>query len=114
MPVAFKRIAFRFLDPAGKLYGEMSGGGEPYQKLSDPERFVDDFPPGVLFGTWWVELFPREAATVELDVEVDVRGAERRGPARHVPGAPAGPGGLEAARRAPPSRPRCARPAPAR
>jgi hypothetical protein len=73
VPVAFKRIVFRFLDPAGKLYGEMSGGGEPYQKLSDPERFVDDFPPGVLFGTWWVELFPREAATVELDVEVDLR-----------------------------------------
>jgi hypothetical protein len=73
VPVAFKRIVFRFLDPAGKLYGEMSGGGEPYQKLSDPERFVDDFPPGVLFGTWWVELFPREAATAELDVEIDVR-----------------------------------------
>jgi len=73
LPVAFKRIAFRFLDPAGKLYGEMNGGGEPYQKLSDPERFVDDFPPGVLFGTWWVELFPREAATAELELAADVR-----------------------------------------
>ncbi|HEX9401016.1 MAG TPA: hypothetical protein VF912_12975 [Anaeromyxobacter sp.] len=73
VPVAFKRIAFRFLDPSGKLYGEMSGGGEPYQKLTDPERFVDDFPPGVLFGTWWVELFPREAATAELELAVDVR-----------------------------------------
>jgi hypothetical protein len=73
VPVAFKRIAVRFLDPAGKLYGEMSGGGEPYQKLTDPERFVDDFPPGMLFGTWWVELFPREAATAELEVAVDLR-----------------------------------------
>lgn len=73
LPVAFKRIAFQFLDPAGKLYGEMSGAGEPYQKLADPERFVDDFPPGVLFGTWWVELFPREAATVKLELAADVR-----------------------------------------
>ncbi len=72
-PVAFKRIALRFLDPTGKLYGEMSGAGEPYQKLSDPERFADDFPPGVLFGTWWVELFPREASTVEVQVDADVR-----------------------------------------
>jgi hypothetical protein len=73
IPVAFKRIAFSFLDPSGKLYGEMSGAGEPYQKLADPERFQDDFPPGVLFGTWWVELFPREAAKAKLEVAVDVR-----------------------------------------
>jgi hypothetical protein len=74
VPVAFKRIAFQFLDAAGKPYGEMSGGGEPYQKLVDPERFVDDFPPGVLFGTWWVELFPREAATTNLEIAADLRG----------------------------------------
>lgn len=74
IPIAFRRIAFRFLDPAGKLYGEMTGPGEPYQKLVDPERFVDDFPPGVLFGTWWVELFPREGATVQVELQVDVRG----------------------------------------
>ncbi len=74
VPVAFKRIAFQFLDAAGKPYGEMSGGGEPYQKLVDPERFADDFPPGVLFGTWWVELFPREGATVNLEIAADLRG----------------------------------------
>jgi hypothetical protein len=73
LPVSFKRIAFRFHDPAGKLWGEMTGSGEPYQKLADPERFVDDFPPGVLFGTWWVELFPREAAKVELELQADAR-----------------------------------------
>lgn len=73
VPVAFKRIAFGFLDPGGKLWGEMSGAGEPYQKLVDPERFVDDFPPGVLFGTWWVEPFPREAATVKFELAADVR-----------------------------------------
>jgi hypothetical protein len=75
VPVGFKRIALRFLDASGKLYGEMSGAGEPYQKLVDPERFQDDFPPGMLFGTWWVELFPREAALVEIEISADLRGA---------------------------------------
>jgi hypothetical protein len=75
VPVAFKRISLRFADAAGKPYGEMTGGGEPYQKLVDPERFVDDFPSGVLFGTWWVELLPREAAKVELEIAADLRGA---------------------------------------
>ncbi len=73
LPIAFKRLALRFLDASGKLYGEMNGPGEPYQKLSDPERFSEDFPPDVLFGTWWVELFPREAVTLELEVAADVR-----------------------------------------
>jgi hypothetical protein len=73
VPLVMKGLAFRFLDAAGKLYGEMNGAGEPYQKLVDPERFAPDFPPGVLFGTWWVELLPREAATMELKLDVDVR-----------------------------------------
>jgi hypothetical protein len=73
VPVVFKRIAFQFVDAQGKPYGEMSGGGEPYQKLNDPERFVDDFPSGVLFGTWWVELFPREAASANLEIAADLR-----------------------------------------
>ena len=73
VPVAFKRIAFAILDAADKPYGEMSGAGEPYQKLADPERFADDFPPGVLFGTWWVELFPREAARLKFELTLDLR-----------------------------------------
>ncbi|ABS26304.1 hypothetical protein [Anaeromyxobacter sp. Fw109-5] len=75
VPVSFKRLAFHFIGADGKPYGEMSGGGEPYQKLADPERFADDFPPGVLFGTWYVELFPREATEVRLEIQADVRGA---------------------------------------
>jgi hypothetical protein len=75
VPVGLKKLTFRFLDDGGQLYGEMTGAGEPYQKLVDPERFVEDFPPGVLFGTWWVELLPREAVQMELQLEADVRGA---------------------------------------
>lgn len=75
LPVAFKQIAFRMLDEKGKLYGEMNGPGEPFQKLTDPERWVDDFPPGVLFGAWWVDLFPREAVNCELELGLTLRGA---------------------------------------
>ena len=80
VPVSFRAVAFRFADAAGKAYGEMSGGGEPYLKLADPERWVEDFPPDVLFATYWVDLFPREAAKVELELDASARlasGAER-------------------------------------
>jgi hypothetical protein len=70
----FRQLALRFVDGEGKPWGEMTGSGEPYLKLSDPERFVADFPPGILFGSWWVDPFPREAARVELGLEVQVPG----------------------------------------
>jgi hypothetical protein len=75
LPIVFKQIAFRMLDEKGKLYGEMNGPGEPYRKLADPERWIEDFPPGVVFGSWWVDLLPREAVTAEMDLDVSLRGA---------------------------------------
>jgi hypothetical protein len=75
VPVSFKTLVFRFLDGSGKQVAEMSGGGEPYYKLADPERFVEDFPPGVLFGSYWVDFFPREAASVEIEFDASARGA---------------------------------------
>lgn len=74
VPVAFRQIAFQFLDDKGKLYGEMTGPGEPYMKLADPERFSEDFPPGILFGTWYVDAFPREAAKAVLSLGTEARG----------------------------------------
>lgn len=71
---SFRRLDLHFVDGEGRPYGEMSGTGEPYLKLADPERFVEDFPPGILFGTWWVDPFPREAARVKLGLEVQVPG----------------------------------------
>jgi len=75
VPVTFRELSVRFLDAKGKPYGEMTGPGEPYQKLADPERFVEDFPPGILFGTWYLDLFPREAARAELVLSAEARGA---------------------------------------
>ena len=70
----FPLLSLRFLDAEGKPYGEMSGSGEPFLKLSDPERFAEDFPPGMLFGSWWVEPFPREAARVAVTLQASVAG----------------------------------------
>ncbi|HEU4383494.1 MAG TPA: hypothetical protein VFR85_08330 [Anaeromyxobacteraceae bacterium] len=74
VPVAFRQLGFQFLDDKGKPYGEMTGPGEPYMKLADPERFAEDFPPGVIFGTWYVDLFPREAEKVVFTLGVEGRG----------------------------------------
>jgi hypothetical protein len=74
VPAAFRQLAFQFLDDKGKPYGEMTGPGEPYMKLVDPERFSEDFPPGILFGTWYVDPFPREAAKVVFTLGVEARG----------------------------------------
>jgi hypothetical protein len=74
VPLAFPKLAFRFLDAGGKTYGEMSGAGEPFIALKDPDRFSSELPPGVVLGTWWVEPFPREAARVEISVAAQVQG----------------------------------------
>ncbi|HTP25749.1 MAG TPA: hypothetical protein VMK12_08830 [Anaeromyxobacteraceae bacterium] len=74
VPLSFRQLAFRFLDAAGKTYGEMSGVGEPYMMIKDPERFSFELPPGMALGTWWVEPFPRETARVEISVGVQVQG----------------------------------------
>ena len=74
VPVSFRQLAFRFIDASGKTYGEMSGAGEPYMLLKDPERFSGELPPGIVLGTWWVEPFPREAVRVEVSVALQVQG----------------------------------------
>ncbi|HET6922474.1 MAG TPA: hypothetical protein VFI16_04935 [Anaeromyxobacteraceae bacterium] len=74
VPAAFRQLGFQFLDDKAKPYGEMTGPGEPYMKLADPERFSEDFPPGIIFGTWQVDRFPREAARVVFTLGVETRG----------------------------------------
>lgn len=74
VPLSFRQLSFRFLDASGKTYGEMTGSGEPYLIVKDPERFSGELPPGVALGTWYVEPFPREAARVEMAVAVQAQG----------------------------------------
>ncbi|MBK9517138.1 MAG: hypothetical protein IPO09_07230 [Anaeromyxobacter sp.] len=78
VPVALRQLSLRLLDEQGALFGGMAGGGEPHQKLLDGERFVEDFPPAILFGTYWLELLPRQPVTLELELTASVRGASGR------------------------------------
>lgn len=73
--VSLRQLAVRLLDAKGNLFGGMQGGGEPAIKLADPERFTDDLPPSILFGTWWLELLPRPPTSLELELTAAVRGA---------------------------------------
>ncbi len=73
--VTFRQLAIRLLDARGQLFGGMQGGGEPAIKLADPERFTDDLPPSILFGTWWLELLPRPPTSMELELTAAVRSA---------------------------------------
>jgi hypothetical protein len=82
LAVSLSRLTLKFADAAGKPCAEMSGPGQPYLALHDPERFVEDFPPGLLVGSWWLEAFPREAARLSFSLQASVPG---QGPA----GAPA-------------------------
>jgi hypothetical protein len=78
VPLLLRQLSLRLLDEKGALYGGMAGGGEPQQKLVDPERFVEDFPPSILFGSYWIELLPRPARTLELELAAATRGASGR------------------------------------
>jgi hypothetical protein len=78
LPVSLRQLAVRLVDEKGGVFGGMLGGGEPHQKLSDGERFVEDFPPAILFATYWLELLPRPPSTMELELTTAVRGASGR------------------------------------
>jgi hypothetical protein len=73
--VSLRQLAIRLLDAKGQLYGGMQGGGEPAIKLADPDRFSEELPPSILFGTWWLELLPRPPVSLELELTAAVRGA---------------------------------------
>jgi len=74
VPLVFKDLAFKFFDAEGKFYGGMNGSGEPYLKVADPEHFLEEFPPSLIPGTWYLDLFPPQAAKVEITLVLEVRG----------------------------------------
>jgi hypothetical protein len=65
-------LTFSLFDDKGKLYGEVTGG-EPQEKIPDPDRYVDLFPPNVVLGTWWIDLFPHEAQKMDVKLTASTR-----------------------------------------
>ncbi|RMG19177.1 MAG: hypothetical protein D6729_05895 [Deltaproteobacteria bacterium] len=76
VPLNFQRMFFQFLTEEGKVHGEMSATGPaaaPYMKIDYPERWIAEFPPQALLGTWYVDLFPEEAARVIWEISISGR-----------------------------------------
>jgi hypothetical protein len=67
-----KKLGFEFVDAKQKLVG---GGetGAPTFLVDFPERFIPDFPPQAALAVWYVDPFPREAATVTMKVDCEIR-----------------------------------------
>jgi hypothetical protein len=76
--VTLRQLGIKLLDAKGQLFGGMQGGGEPAIKLADPDRFVEELPPSVLFGSYWLELLPRPPVTMGLELTASIRGAAGR------------------------------------
>lgn len=52
---------------ANVFHGELHGG-EPETKIPDPDRYADLFPENVVLGTYWLDLFPHEAAKMKIEI----------------------------------------------
>lgn len=67
-----KKLSFEFIDGGKKLLG---GGetGAPTFLVDYPERFVPDFPPQAALAVWYVDPFPREAASVSMKIDSEIR-----------------------------------------
>ena len=66
---SFHEMVFSGLDADGKEIRKMSATGDPY-KIDHPERFVDEFPPGMVFGYFEIPKIPAEVATAELTFSI--------------------------------------------
>ena len=68
----FREMVFSGQDPDGKPIREMRASGEPY-KIENPERFIEEFPPGIVFGYYDLPKIPAEVATAELTFDIATR-----------------------------------------
>jgi hypothetical protein len=79
-----RSLGLEFVDAKSKLLGG-GNAGPPTILVEVPERWIQDFPPQFAVGTWWIDPFPREAESVLLKIDGELR----------PPGAPAIPVGYE-------------------
>jgi hypothetical protein len=68
----FHEMVFSGLDADGKEIRKMSASGDPY-KIDHPERFIDEFPPGLVFGYFEIPKIPSEVVTAELTYTLSTR-----------------------------------------
>ncbi|HEY3452110.1 MAG TPA: hypothetical protein VGK67_37550 [Myxococcales bacterium] len=69
---AFHELTVLGLDEAGKEATRMTAAGDPY-KVDNPERFIEEFPPGVVFGSYDLPKIPSNVVTVEISWDIGTR-----------------------------------------
>lgn len=69
---SFHELVFNGLDADGKPIREMRASGDPF-KIDHPERFIEEFPPGVVFGYYDLPKIPAEVVSAELSFEISTR-----------------------------------------
>lgn len=68
----FHSLSFSGLDADGKEIRKFDATGEPY-KIDNPERFIEEFPPGIVFGYYDLPKIPSEVITAELTFDIATR-----------------------------------------
>ncbi|MEW5849685.1 MAG: hypothetical protein AB2A00_12780 [Myxococcota bacterium] len=70
---AKKRAKGELKDNKQERKATVSGGGEPNTLILEPEKWVEDFPPGIVIGYYDFPLFPAEAKSMELTMDFEFK-----------------------------------------
>lgn len=70
---AKKRKAGQLKDNKAERKAQVNGGGEPNTMVPEPDKWVEDFPPGMGIGFYNFPMFPGEAKSLDLSFTFDVK-----------------------------------------
>jgi hypothetical protein len=66
-------VTWKLFDDKGKLIYEMNAAGDPAMKVDFPERYIAEFPPQMVLGSYATDLVPAEVAKMEVAFNVSSR-----------------------------------------
>jgi hypothetical protein len=69
---SFPSTGFKFTHEDQKTVNEIRATGDPF-KIDNPERFVDEFPPGAVVGYYEIPKVPAPVASAEMTFEITTR-----------------------------------------
>lgn len=69
---ALSHLEMEFIDDQQKLIGGGSTGA-PVLMVDYPERWIPEFPPLAVLGTYWIDAFPENTDIVDLSIRGDIR-----------------------------------------
>jgi hypothetical protein len=72
---AKKRAAKQLKDLKAERKAVITGGGEPNTLVTEPDKWVEDFPPGIVVGFYDFPLFPAESRQMTLTMNFEVKNA---------------------------------------